>query len=70
MLVEDDQCSISENSPLPHHFTMREEELFEIGAVSFERLATLLHQGVEGELDDVALVEVGYVVVIVFTLHA
>jgi hypothetical protein len=69
-LVEDDRCSILENSTLPHHFTMREEELFEIGAVSFEHLATLLRQSVEGGLKDVALVEVGSVVAGIFTLHA
>jgi hypothetical protein len=68
--VEDDQCSIPENSPLPHHFTTREEELFKIGAVSFERHATLLHQGVEDRLEDVILVEVGSVGVRVSTLHA
>jgi hypothetical protein len=68
-LIEDDQCSIPENSPLPCHFTTLEEELFEISEVSFERLATLLRQGVEGGLEDVALVEVGSVVAEVFTLH-
>jgi hypothetical protein len=68
-LVEDDQCSISENSLLPHHI-MREEELSEIGEVSFERIAILLRQGVEGGLEDVALVEVGSIVARVFTLHA
>jgi hypothetical protein len=52
------------------HFTTREEELFKIGAVRIERLATLLHQGVEGGLEDVALVEVGSVVAGVSTLHA
>jgi hypothetical protein len=46
-LVEDDRCSIPENSPLPCHFTTREKELFEIDVVSFERLAILLRQGVE-----------------------
>jgi hypothetical protein len=69
-LVEDDRCSIPENSPLLHHFTTLEEELFEINKVSFERLATLLHQDVEGGLKHVALVEVGSVVVEVLTLHA
>jgi hypothetical protein len=48
---------------------MREEELFKISKVSFEHLATFLHQGVEGGLEDVALVEVGSVVARVFTLH-
>jgi hypothetical protein len=38
--------------------------------VSFECLVTLLHQGVEGGLEDVALVEVGSVVFGVSTLHA
>jgi hypothetical protein len=68
-LVEDDWCSISENSPLLRHFATREEELFEISEVSFERLATLLYQGVKGELEDV-VVEVGSVIAIVSTLHA
>jgi hypothetical protein len=40
---------------------MREEEFFEISAVSFEHLATLMRQGVEGRLDDVVLVEVEFV---------
>jgi hypothetical protein len=48
---------------------MREEELFEIGTISFECLATLLHQGVEGGLEDVALVEVRSIVAGVSTLH-
>jgi hypothetical protein len=37
------------------HFITREEELFEIGTVNFECLATLLRQGVEGGLEDVVL---------------
>jgi hypothetical protein len=57
-LVEDDRCSIPENSPLPHHFTTWEEELFKISAVSFERLVTLLRQGVEGKLEDVVFIKV------------
>jgi hypothetical protein len=69
-LVEDDRCSILENSPMPHHFAAREEELFKIDAVSFKRLATLLHQGVEGGLKDVALVEVESIVAGVSTLYA
>jgi hypothetical protein len=69
-LEEDDLCAISENSPLPHYFTTQEEELFEISTVSFERLATLLHQGVEGRLEDVVLIEVRSVGARVSTLHA
>jgi hypothetical protein len=69
-LVEDDRCSITENSPRPRHFTMREEELSEIGEVSFEYLATLLYQGVERVLEDVILVEAGFIVAGVFTLYA
>jgi hypothetical protein len=69
-LVEDDRCNISENNPLSRHFATREEELFEIGAVTSECHATLLRQGVEGRLKDVVLVEVGSVVARVFTLHA
>jgi hypothetical protein len=53
-----------------HHFATREEELFKIGVVCFERLATLLYQGVKGGLEDVALVEVRSVVARVSTLYA
>jgi hypothetical protein len=49
---------------------MREEELSEIGEVSFEYLATLLYQGVERVLEDVILVEAGFIVAGVFTLYA
>jgi hypothetical protein len=49
---------------------MREEELFEIGVVSFECLMTLLRQGVKGVLENLALVEVRLVVAGVSTLHA
>jgi hypothetical protein len=48
VLGEDDRRSVFEKSPLSHHFTTREEELFKIGAVHFKHLATLLSQGVEG----------------------
>jgi hypothetical protein len=68
--VEHDRCSIPENSPLPCHLTTREEELSKIGDVSFERLSTLLRQGVECGFEDVALVEVGSIVAGVSTLHA
>jgi hypothetical protein len=44
--------------------------LSEIGDVSFKHLSTLLRQGVEDGFEDVALVEVGSVVVGVSTLHA
>jgi hypothetical protein len=46
------------------------EELLKIGEVCFERLVTLLHQGVKGELEDVAIVEIRSVVAGVSTLHA
>jgi hypothetical protein len=69
-LVEDDRCSITKNSPLLYHFTTREEELPEISDVNFERLSTLLRQGVEGGFEDIALVEVRSVVDGVSTLHA
>jgi hypothetical protein len=69
-LVEDDWCSISENRPLLRHFATREEELPEIGEVSFEWIVTLLRQDVEGGLEDVALVEIISVVVGVFNLNA
>jgi hypothetical protein len=68
-LVEVNRCSILENSPLPRHLTTREEELSEIGDVSFERLSTLLRQGVEGGIEDVALVEVGSIIFGVSTLY-
>jgi hypothetical protein len=68
-LVEDNRCSISENSPLPRHLTTRDEELSGIDDVSFERLSTLLHQGVKGGFEDVALVKVESVVAGVSTLH-
>jgi hypothetical protein len=55
---------------MSHHFATREEELFDISEVSFERLATLLRQSVKDGFEDVALVEVRSVVVRVFTLHA
>jgi hypothetical protein len=69
-LVEDNQCSISENSPLSCHFTTREEELIKIGVVSFERLVTLLYQGVEGKLGDVVLTEIESISAEVFTHYA
>jgi hypothetical protein len=69
-LVEDDRCSILENSPLSRHLTTREEEISEISDVSFERLSTLLRQSVEGGFEDVALVEVGSVVARVSAPHA
>jgi hypothetical protein len=68
--VEDDRRGVLENNPLPHYFITREEEFFKMDAVVFERLVTLLHQGVEGRLDDVVLVEVGSVGATVSTLHA
>jgi hypothetical protein len=54
---------------MSQHFTAREEELFNIGTVSFKHLVTLLRQGVEGGFEDVALIEVGSVVAAVSTLH-
>jgi hypothetical protein len=47
---------------MSHHFATREEELFTIGVVSFERLTTLLRQRVKGGFEDVALVEVRSIV--------
>jgi hypothetical protein len=55
---------------MPRHFATREEELFKIDVVRIECLTTLLHQGVEGGLEDVTLIEVGSVVARVFTLYA
>jgi hypothetical protein len=57
-VTDDDRCGVLMDGPLPHHFTMREEEFLEIGAISFKGHATILRQGVEGRLDDVVLVEV------------
>jgi hypothetical protein len=68
--VEDDRCSVLENGPLPRHLATQEKELSEIGDVSFKCLSTLLCQGVEGGLEDVALVEVGSVVAGVSILHS
>jgi hypothetical protein len=68
-LGEDDRRSVLENNPLSRHFTTREKEFFKIGAVRFERFVTLLRQGVDDGLEDVALIEVGSVVVGVSTLH-
>jgi hypothetical protein len=69
-LAEDDWCSIPENNPLPRYFTTQEKELFEIGVVNFECLASLLHQSVESELEDAVLVEVRSIGARVSTLHA
>jgi hypothetical protein len=54
---------------MSRYFAVQEEEIFKIGVVSFERLVTLLHQGVKGGLEDVAHVEVGSVVAGISTLH-
>jgi hypothetical protein len=69
-LVEDDRYSIPENGSLPLYLATREEELSEIDDVSFEHMATLLRQSVEGGFEDVALVEVRSVIVGISTLHA
>jgi hypothetical protein len=69
-LGKDDRCGVLENSFLSCHLATREEELLKIDVVCFERLATLLRQGVEGGLEDITLVEDGSIVVGVFTLHA
>jgi hypothetical protein len=54
---------------MSYHFATREEELFKIDVVRIECLVTLFRQGVEGVLEDVALVKVGSVVDRVSTLH-
>jgi hypothetical protein len=59
-----------EDSPMSHHFTTQEEELFKFGAVRFEHIVILLHRGVKGGFEDVALVEVRSVVAGVSTFHA
>jgi hypothetical protein len=68
--VEDDRRSVLKNSPMPHNFITREEEFFKIGVVSFKCPVTLLRQGVEGRLEDIALVEVRSVGAGVSTLDA
>jgi hypothetical protein len=67
---EDDQRSVLENHPLSHHLATQKEELLKIDVVRFERLVTLLRQGVEGGLENVALVEVGFIMARVSTLLA
>jgi hypothetical protein len=67
-LGEDNHHSVLENHPLSRYFATRKEELLKIGAVHFERLATLLRQSVEGGLEDVSLIEVRSVVAGVSTL--
>jgi hypothetical protein len=69
-LGEDDQRSVLENRPLSRHLAMREEKLLKIDMVRFERLATLLRQGVDGKFEYVAFVEVGSIVIRVSTLLA
>jgi hypothetical protein len=69
-LVEDDRSGVLENGPLSCHFIMREEGFFEIGAVSFKCLVTLLRQGIECRLNDVVLVEVAFVGAGVSIFHA
>jgi hypothetical protein len=69
-LDEDDRRSVLEDSPLSRHLATWKEELFKIGTVRFERHATLHRQVVEGGLEDVALVEVRFVVAGVSTNHA
>jgi hypothetical protein len=69
-LGEDDRRSVLQNRSLSRHLTTQKEELLKIGAVRFKCLVTLLRQGVEAGLEDVALVEVASVVARVSTLHA
>jgi hypothetical protein len=69
-LVDDDRRCVLDDSPLLRHLITRVEELIEIGTVSFERLAILLHQGVKGRLDDVVLIDVGSIGVRVSPLNA
>jgi hypothetical protein len=69
-LGEDDRRSVLENRPLSRHLATWKKELSKISAVHFEHLATLLYQGVEGGLEDVALIEVISVVTGVSIIHA
>jgi hypothetical protein len=61
---------VSRRDPLARHLTTREEELSEIDYISFERLSTLLCQGVECGFEDIALIEVRFIIVVIFTHHA
>jgi hypothetical protein len=69
-LADDDRHYVLEDSPLTCHLIMQVEELIEIDAISFERLATILYQGVEGRLDDVVIIEVRSIGAGVSLLHA
>jgi hypothetical protein len=56
--------------PLSSHLVTRVEELLQISAVTLECLATFLHQGVEGGLDDAVLVKFGSIDAGASLLHA
>jgi hypothetical protein len=49
---------------------MLEEDLSDIGDVSFERMSIILRQSVKGGFKDVSLIEVRSIITGVSTLHA
>jgi hypothetical protein len=69
-LVDDDRCCILEDELLLCYLITRVEELIYLGTTSLEYLVILLHQVVEGGLDDVVLVEVGSIDTRATFLHA
>jgi hypothetical protein len=69
-LADDNWCCVLEDGSLSRHLVTQIEELLEIGVVSFERLATLLHQSVEGRFNDVVFVKVRSVGAKVSPFHA
>jgi hypothetical protein len=69
-LADDDRCCVLEDAPLSSHLVTRVEELLQISAVTLECLATFLHQGVEGGLDDAVLVKFGSIDAGASLLHA
>jgi hypothetical protein len=64
------QRCVLEDETLPRHLVMRVEELIHLSVVSLDHLVILLHQGVEGGLDDVVLVEVRFIDAGASFLHA
>jgi hypothetical protein len=69
-LTDDGECCILNDGPLPRYLITQVEKLLQTSAVSIECFVTLLHQGVQGGLDDVVLVEVGSIDAEASLLHA
>jgi hypothetical protein len=61
ILLNDVGRCVHEDEPLPLPLITRVKELIHLCVVSLERLAILLHQGVECGLDDVVLIEVRFI---------